>query len=650
VHLTGDLWHSYQESFAFLLFLQRRKDKQRGCWLEGIDGDGTAVVGSTLFFDFKWQTCDAAELEQRASAAAAHLRTLETDVARMVASVISKGRGYVEQEEALSNALAVLHKAEWKLALLPSQVRKVIGRVGGRGAGLLGMRHQLHRLLMAARNAVTPPRLEKTVQWYRVDDWGNTEMIEGATDVQYKVMPHDVGFTLKAESTCRVMNWQPLDLDGIQGRWKFGTHPDSPADDTGLLLADTGADEDLAPDEAELNGSSRDAAEPGNNSGVTCKAFAYSKRVKTSCIVAVENLRVIGQCAQGNRISACWICRNTPRRKPALVRWWRSERDAEHCVLIEEGQMRPGPVAMDLRQPQRREDGLLLLKEAAVSVDDGTQCDITLPEESVGCWVWVEVLEVSESVESLASGEGISSVGASWRMAASRVQKSTHPTSGSAANKTEDALGAPPAASDHNLEKLILNIPNSSQSQSPLIAAMEVGGVGFKSPTNLSRELWREWEDANAPALQGPNNQLSDPRSIEKKKKSRATRSVPNTPPLVSSDPEVVSTAHDKFNKAEATEPPIRKDRLQERLFGDPVEGQSTSAGLSPPKPAGGSPSARVLPMKVRLEMWLSLAITAGGGSVQVCVVVRVCCASVCGDSVKVGRLWKIREFSVRPL
>lgn len=587
--------------------------------MEGIDGDGTAIVGSTLFFDFKWQICDAFELEQRAAAAAAHLRTLETDVARMVASVICKGRGYVEQEEALSNALAVLHKAEWKLALLPSQVRKVIGRVGGRGAGLLGMRHQLHRLLMSARDAVIPPRLERTVQWYRVDDWGNTEMIEGATDVQYKVMPHDIGFTLKAESTCRVMNWQPLDLDGIQGRWRFGTPPDSPADDTGLLLVDTGADEDLAQDGGESNGSLRGVAEPGNHCGVTCKAFAYSKRVKTSCIAAVDNLRVIGACAQGTRISARWICTHTPNTKEVVVRWWRSEKNAEYCVLIEEGQMRPGPVATDISRPQRREDGLLLLTETAVSVDDGGSCDITLPEESVGCWVWVEVLEASESGKSHASGEGIMPVGASWRMAASRVQKSTIPAPDSSASKNDIALGAPPVASGQHLEIPMLQIPSTELS--PLIAGMEVGGVGFKSPTNLSRELWREWDDANASAVHGPNNEMGEPHivCIERKEKSRATRSVPSTTRRVSEGLEVsVSTAHDdKFSKAEAREPPISKSSLPEQLFGDPApEGQSTSAGLSPRKVASRSPV--VLPMKVQLYVWLSVAITAGGVSVHV--------------------------------
>jgi hypothetical protein len=113
--------------------------------LEGIDGDGIAQVNLTLSFEFQWKTFDAAELEERAAAAAAHLRALESDVVRMVASVLCKGGGYLEHEEALSWALSELHKAEWKLAALPPQVRKVIGRVGGRGARLLGMRHQLHR-------------------------------------------------------------------------------------------------------------------------------------------------------------------------------------------------------------------------------------------------------------------------------------------------------------------------------------------------------------------------------------------------------------------------------------------------------------------------------------------------------------------------
>lgn len=136
---------SYQESFSFLLSLQKNTDRQRGCWLESIHGDGIAQVSSTLSFEFRWRTFDAAELEERAAAAAAHLRALESDVVRMIASVLCKGGGYLEHEKALSRALSELHKAEWKLAALPPQVRKVIGRVGGRGGRLLGMRHQLHR-------------------------------------------------------------------------------------------------------------------------------------------------------------------------------------------------------------------------------------------------------------------------------------------------------------------------------------------------------------------------------------------------------------------------------------------------------------------------------------------------------------------------
>ena len=415
--LAGDLWQSYQESFSFLLSLQRSTDKQRGCWLEGIGGDGTALVGSSVCFDFKWQTFDTAELEKRAAAAAVHLRALETEVARMVASVLCKGRGYVEHEEALSNALAILHRAEWKLALLPPQVRKVIGRVGGRGAGLLGTRHQLHRLLVSARGCVKPPRLVVTVQWYRVDDRGNTEMIEGATDVHYTVMPHDTGFTLKAESSCRVMNWQPLELDGIQQRGNFdvlGTDSGEPSDG-GSPLA--GSDDGPAQDESGQDLTSRGTtAEQDCGVGVICKAFAYSKRARDACC-AVENLQVVGTCAEGHRLSARWLIKqsqtSTLRREDPnghrsgtemVVRWWRSERDDEQSMLIEEGQMRPGPPATGISRARTQEAllhpeyfdryGLILLSESVVSEEGLQPCHLKLTDECVGCWVWVEVFKV----------------------------------------------------------------------------------------------------------------------------------------------------------------------------------------------------------------------------------------------------------------
>ena len=35
-------------------------------------------------------------------------------------------------------------------------------------------------------------RLVQEIQWYRVDDWGNTELIDGATNQEYIVMALDV--------------------------------------------------------------------------------------------------------------------------------------------------------------------------------------------------------------------------------------------------------------------------------------------------------------------------------------------------------------------------------------------------------------------------------------------------------------------------
>jgi hypothetical protein len=41
--------------------------------------------------------------------------------------------------------------------------------------------------LLASRNSFVPPRLVEKVQWYRVDDWGNTEKIDGAAHHNYTV-------------------------------------------------------------------------------------------------------------------------------------------------------------------------------------------------------------------------------------------------------------------------------------------------------------------------------------------------------------------------------------------------------------------------------------------------------------------------------
>jgi hypothetical protein len=45
----------------------------------------------------------------------------------------------------------------------------------------------MYRLLTLARKSLMPPRLKQKVQWYRVDDWGNTEMIDGANSKTYHV-------------------------------------------------------------------------------------------------------------------------------------------------------------------------------------------------------------------------------------------------------------------------------------------------------------------------------------------------------------------------------------------------------------------------------------------------------------------------------
>jgi hypothetical protein len=108
-------------------------------------GDGVVESDSCLSFEFRWRTFDVAELEERVRAAASYLRSIEAEVVRMVANVMCRGDGYLDHEEALSRALSMLHDAGWELASLPPEVRRVIGRVGGRGACCLGIRQKLIR-------------------------------------------------------------------------------------------------------------------------------------------------------------------------------------------------------------------------------------------------------------------------------------------------------------------------------------------------------------------------------------------------------------------------------------------------------------------------------------------------------------------------
>lgn len=186
-------------------------------------------------------------------------------------------------------------------------------------------------------------------------------------------------------------------------------------------------------------------------------------------IRAVEGLEVLGTCRQGQRLSARWLVRHKKQRqqvdsnadfgeeradKKVVVRWWRSCADAALSILIEDGEMRPGPLTKVLGAPQGashsryyQEYGLVLLSEAEVDMAHHLTrpqpCTVELGNECGGSWVWVEVLRrttlcaaresrsepeaSTKGSEPEASTKGRSFVGVSWARAATRIQASSSP-------------------------------------------------------------------------------------------------------------------------------------------------------------------------------------------------------------------------------
>ena len=111
----------------------------------------------------------------------------------------------------------------------------------------------------------------------------------------------------------------------------------SAEDQAGLRLAENCADDGPVQHESGQDEASLDVmAEQGNVIGVTCKAFAYSKRAKDPCCAAVEDLQVLGTCAHGHRLSARWSIKQSQTsnlqggggpngQQPGegmVVRWW----------------------------------------------------------------------------------------------------------------------------------------------------------------------------------------------------------------------------------------------------------------------------------------------------------------------------------------
>ena len=86
-----------------------------------------------------------------------------------------------------------------------------------------------------------------------------------------QVERHDIGFTLKAESTCHVLNWQPLNLEDLHHYEEMGGCVDSMPE---------GTETETAGEEASGFGetSERKRASPEDSGPeLTAKAFAYSR-------------------------------------------------------------------------------------------------------------------------------------------------------------------------------------------------------------------------------------------------------------------------------------------------------------------------------------------------------------------------------------
>ena len=85
-----------------------------------------------------------------------------------------------------------------------------------------------------------------------------------------QVGKHDIGFTLKAESTCRVLNWQPLDLEDLRQYEELGGNIDEMLNGASEMSRTYPRDGD---DIQKKSGLASDESEPD----ISAKAFAYSR-------------------------------------------------------------------------------------------------------------------------------------------------------------------------------------------------------------------------------------------------------------------------------------------------------------------------------------------------------------------------------------
>ena len=81
---------------------------------------------------------------------------------------------------------------------------------------------------------------------------------------------HDIGFTLKAESTCYVLNWQPLNLEDLERFEEMGGSLEK-------IIAHTDCRQDADNPGDHFDGKSSETASTSTWPEICFKAFAYSR-------------------------------------------------------------------------------------------------------------------------------------------------------------------------------------------------------------------------------------------------------------------------------------------------------------------------------------------------------------------------------------
>lgn len=375
---------SYSESFQFLLSLQVQNAQwQRAnsaVWLADIRMAGRAEEGEEVRAQFWWETTSKQQLQDAAAHAQAQVYESEKEALAWVARRLKEGlgaQGMVPLADAHWRARAkrVLEEAQWRLHSLPDEVRRALGGVGGEGARLLSKRHQAVCNAEAARQGVRSPRLEQHIQWYRVDDWGNTSELVGCTGKQYRVRGEDVGYTLKAECTCSALNWQGI---GVTSPWQrvSGWSP-------------VGSSEGGGESEGEI---SHHTALPEWETKV--RAFGYTRRVLL-CEPQVEEVEVEGECVEGCYLQLRLRCIKGSEDN-LRIRWHR------------EGVLQPDALAgLGARRGAIVPEGTEELESTQ------GQWQIELGSSEAGRYVWVEVRPLRSDGE---EGDAV------WARSAGQVQ------------------------------------------------------------------------------------------------------------------------------------------------------------------------------------------------------------------------------------